>query len=245
MLQLTTEWGIDQEALQRFRTATVEQKDTPPAQEIRFAPAPYDVEKVTLLIADPDGELQSVATATPSGFGNNAAVFNLRLNAEQKARAIAALEGEADLMQVVYDVNLKCTQHATTCIRGEVTEEVRDIEPDEELEALQQRVETALDEGRLTLRRDISEGASEALQEAADDAALSSAAEALRRLAREHRDEDIPLLPEFGTEEETTEAWAIEVEETVEDQTVEHLHRVSDAAGWLPGGDTSGHLQVF
>ncbi|MFP4343578.1 MAG: hypothetical protein ACLFU8_02685 [Anaerolineales bacterium] len=245
MLQITTEWSIDQEAFQRFRTLIAKQEDAPPAPQIRFAPAPYDVEKVTLLIADPHGELQSVATATPSGFGNNAAVFNLRLDAEQKARAIAALEGEPDLMQVVYDVNLKRTHHATTCIRGEVTEEVGDIEPGEEPEALRQRVETALDEERLTLRRHISEGASEALQEAADDAALTSAAEALRRLARERRDEDTPSLPESEREEEATEEWTIEVEETVEDQTVEHLHRVSDAAGWLPDGDTSGHLQIF
>jgi hypothetical protein len=245
MFQLTTEWDMDQVTLERFRTAVAEQEGAPPAQDIRFAPAPYDVEKVTLLIANARGELQSVATANPSGFGNNAAVFNLQLDAEQKAQVIAALRGEPDLVQVIYDVRLKRTQRATTRIQGELIEEVMDVRPDEELETLRQRIESAIDEGHLTLQHEVSEGASETLREAADDAALTSAAEALRHLARESRDESAPLVPESTAEEKTSEEWTIEIEETVKARTVEHLRPVTDASDWLSGGDISNHLQVF
>ncbi len=40
MLQLTTEWSIDQAALEHFRTVIAEQEDAPPVSKIRFAPAP-------------------------------------------------------------------------------------------------------------------------------------------------------------------------------------------------------------
>jgi hypothetical protein len=113
------------------------------------------------------------------------------------------------------------------------------------LETLRQRIESAIDEGHLTLQHEVSEGASETLREAADDAALTSAAEALRHLARESRDESAPLVPESTAEEKTSEEWTIEIEETVKARTVEHLRPVTDASDWLSGGDISNHLQVF
>ena len=243
MLQLSVEWSIDPDVLDSFRMFVAEKEDAPPVTAIRFAPAPYVVNEVALLIADVNGHMQSVTMTHPSGFGNNAAVFNLQLDPQHKERAIAALQGEPDLMQVVYNVSLPRTHQATTRIHGNVTQDVTGAEPNEGMEAMRQRIMTALDGGRLNLERTCTAGAVDELQPTADDAALTAAAEALCHMVQQRS--RLALDPGATSEEDTTEDWTIDVKKTIEDQTVATMALVSDAADWLPDGDMGGHLQVF
>lgn len=243
MLQISVEWGIDSDTIESFRAALAEKEDMRSITGIRFAPAPYVVEEVVLLIADMHREMQTVATASPSGFGNNAAVFNLQLNPEQKERAIAALQGEQDLMQVIYSVSLPRTHQATTRIHGDVRNEVMAAKPDEGMEVMRHRVMTALAEERLTLQRDCVAGESEDLQQAADDAALTAAAEALCHMVQQRQNQSLDL--ETRSDENNREYWTIEIEESVENQTFKQMRLVSDAGDWMPDGDISRHLQVF
>lgn len=104
-LQMGVRWGPGAEALEALREEIARRTGRPPAQ-VRLTPLPVAVESVRLELADGDGGFQEIARSTSSGAPPYSALFNVRLDAAQTARAAEAAAGKEGALRVTYHLSL-------------------------------------------------------------------------------------------------------------------------------------------
>lgn len=106
-LQLSTRWDAAPEALEALE-AHLDQRFPDQAGTFTFAAAPVTVEEAVLELSagQPGDEPTVLATSRTSGAPSHTALFNLRLDAEQAARARAAIHGREGQLRVTYRATL-------------------------------------------------------------------------------------------------------------------------------------------
>jgi hypothetical protein len=104
ILQLGALWGLTDTTRAALREALADSH--PELAQLDLQPAPASVAGVTLSLAASDGTLHPLATSSSSGMPPFSAVFSAQLDAEQKAQAIAALQGRRGTLLVDYAVAL-------------------------------------------------------------------------------------------------------------------------------------------
>lgn len=101
ILQLGAQWAADDQLLLKLKEHLARHFHLDQSL-IRLSPAPLSIEKVVLALGDGAGQFDELATSSSSGYPPYSAIFNVRLTAEQKAQAIAALNGRQGFLTVTY-----------------------------------------------------------------------------------------------------------------------------------------------
>jgi hypothetical protein len=104
ILQLGALWGLTDTTRAALRAALADSH--PELAHLDLQPAAVSVTGVTLSLASSDGTLHPLATSSSSGMPPFSAVFSAQLDAEQKAQAIAALQGRRGTLLVDYAIAL-------------------------------------------------------------------------------------------------------------------------------------------
>jgi hypothetical protein len=191
MLQLGTRWEVEAPLFDALRKEIADRFPDLNATLVRFAPAPVTIEGARLVLLADDGREEELQTVSSSGFPPYAALFNVTLTAEQKARVASALNGRTGLLKVVYGFSLASEVSARATIKGDVRADVAELDTDASSEECLARIEVALNDGRLRLEKDASSDAPDELKEKAERMAKERAADILLRMA--HRETDAAL----------------------------------------------------
>jgi hypothetical protein len=231
MLQLGTLWAADGELLAELPELLVERFPDLDPVLVQLAPAPVTVDGVTLLLGDGMGGFTELKTARSSGFPPYSALFNVRLDAEEKVRVLAALNRRAGFLAVRYRMTLPIEVMASTAISGDVRADVVELGPDASLADSKRRVESALGAGRLALSRTATTGAPAELQARADRLAMEKAASVLLHLARQGAGEPVES--------------ALEAEATLKEPVSLPIERATDVGTWFPAGQGLDHVHVL
>jgi hypothetical protein len=101
-LQLGTQFGLTAEELSALATKIAAQ--VPTLANANLQPAPLQVQKAAVLLADHTGAPSEIATSSTSAFPPYAAVFNAKLQAAQAAQAISAAGGRRGVLFVDYTI---------------------------------------------------------------------------------------------------------------------------------------------
>jgi hypothetical protein len=231
MLQLGTRWEADTNLLEAARQEIQNRFPDLDAKLVRFTSAPVSVEGVALILLADDGKEEEKQVVTSSGFPPYAALFNVTLTAEEKARVASALNGRTGLLKVVYKLTLASEQIARTIITGDVRIDVAELEANASAADSLARIEAALGDGRLRLERAASSAAPDELKEKADRMAKEKAADILLSMARKETSEQLDAADLKASASLTT--------------TVSlPLTRSTDVGTWFTGGADKANILI-
>lgn len=118
MLQLACRWDIDRVLLTKLNTALLQMLRSEGLTTINFSAPSLNVKEVRLELADKNKKYTTLQSATSSGFPPYNAVFNLKINNEQKDQVLHTLNGTDDHMRIVYVVNVPVTHTSTATLKG-------------------------------------------------------------------------------------------------------------------------------
>lgn len=229
MLQVSSQWQVTDSQLDALK-ADLQSQTNIPADALRLAPAPVQIEAVELRLTTSTGESEVLATSKSSGYAPFSAVFSVTLSAEQKAQAIAALGGRADLLWVSYRGWVDLPLAGEVVIEGEVAAELRSLGPEPSEAAVRERLEGAIAQGRLTLTETFPDHTPTDLKQRTLDLAKDRAVELLSQMATSSIKGGNSYLHAKGHLEETTAV---------------ALERTADISTWFPSGKGLEHLQLI
>lgn len=235
ILQLGTKWEAEDALLGELKKHHAERFQLEPAL-IRLSPVRVSVEGVTLALGDGEGRYQEVKTVSSSGYPPFSAIFNVQLNAEEKSRVAAALNGRRQFLTVTYRGLAPLEVSAETTIEGDAKADFAKLGKDATLTDCEMRIEIALAEGRLILRQAATPEAPVELRQKADRLAKEKAAAGLLRMVRESAGN---LKPQLNLDESTLRATA-----SLNTTLSIPIERSTDVSSWFPSGSGTDHIQI-
>lgn len=183
MLQLGVRWEANADLLESLRKYLAGQYPDLKPELIRLSIAPVSVERVTLDLGDSTGSYTTLASAASSNYPPFTTIFNLQLTAEQKTQIVAALNGREQFFTVSYHLSFSSRISAEVSLEGDVKADLEALGQNPSLADCQARVESALAEGRLTLRRSDATGVPDDLWQELERKAKDKAVAALLHMA--------------------------------------------------------------
>ncbi len=126
ILQLGAQWHVSESIFAALRTAIIAKHTWLEAEFIQFAPVPITLHEAVVLLGDGSaGDSVPLASTASSGYPPYIAVFSIALNADQVARARAALSGRGHFLQVAYRGSMPRDFAAALLPNGATTFEAR------------------------------------------------------------------------------------------------------------------------
>lgn len=105
-LQASTEWAVDDTALEAARRALADRTTDEPPAPVILSFAPVSAPEIALSVQD-DGERREIARRQGSDTPPFAAFFSVNLHPEDRAAAMAALNGARDRLIITYSAVLR------------------------------------------------------------------------------------------------------------------------------------------
>jgi len=235
ILQLGTRWTVDSKILDELSKHLAEQFHID-LGSIRLAPLAAVIDSVTLTIGNGMGQNIRSQSASSAGYPPFAAIFNVKLTAEEKSNAIAALNGSKSLVAITYRGTISIPVTAETTIEGDVQADLAELRKNASLEDCRARIAAAVDAGRLHLKRSATAASSDSMGQRADQIAKEKAAVVLRQLARGERPTE---SVEFDGERTH-----LFVSAALTEKLPQSLERVADISSWFPEGKGIEHLRM-
>ena len=235
MLQLGSQWTVDESTLLALREHIVERFAESHLQprQVRLMPVQAAIERVTLAIGDGAGRFEEIQSVGSSGFPPYTALFHVQITAAQKAHAVGALDGNAGYMEVTYLGSLPATVPASTLITGDASTDVTRLGKGATAAAAQAQLDAGIAAGRLRIQHAHPPGAPEDLRHAVETQAREMAAALLLEMAR-----GIP--PASSLDASTFAATASRTE-----TTSLPLERSTDVSTWFADGRGTDHVRVL
>lgn len=232
ILQMGTILAVKSEVLESLRGELSKKPPEIDPSRIRFIPAPISVEGVALQMGDGSGSFEDLKVEKSSGFPPYNTIFNVQLNAKQKAGAVAALEGNKGYLRVVYRILLPVQYRATTSISGEVMADLIALGKVASIEDASSRIESGISRGDLKMEISSDPGASDDLRRRTELLARKKAATLLQQMAESTA---VPPDPDQARLNAS-----ISLNETVSLK----MELSTDAGGWFHQGSGTDHIQV-
>lgn len=232
MLQLESRWAAAEEQLEAARAALGERFGEEAAASFELQPAPATVREVVLWQGDGSGSLERLHTASSSGFPPFPTVFNLRLDAEQKERAVACLNGRRGFLALSYEISLERVVRAAATLEGEVTQAVAELGVGATREECRTLIDEALLDGRLLVTLEADEGAPESLRRQVVEEAQEKAAVILHGMGG---GEGPAAAGETRIRALAVRSARLPVEES----------KTTDLSGWFEAGEGVDHVKVL
>lgn len=249
LLQFGAHLGLNaaQEQALRRRLAQRLAANLPPGsppvapEKISLRPAPVEVLAVRLLQLTPSANPRQLGSANSSGFPPYTALFRLTVDNEGKNAALAAVNGTAERLGLVYPLKLSGSQSATGQVTGEVGALLKELGREPSLAACQIAVEEALEAGRIQVTIQTSDQVSQALLNGLRNTLLDKAAAVLQSLCEQQPSGfSLSSLPGFAKPAEAE----LNVEASASEPFQVDLELATDLADWFSGQDSSQFLLI-
>jgi len=178
ILQLSSQWSVKSSILNSLKDDLSGKFKELQKELIRLSPAQISVSEATLFLVDKSGEFYELQSAQTSGFPPFTAMFNVKLNSEDKVKVISSLNGKQNVLLVSYKGYLPVERGVKVLIFGDVSREISVLDKSISLEEALAVVESAISKGRLSVEKSEDEGVSQDLKddtyrEAKEKAALA------------------------------------------------------------------------
>jgi hypothetical protein len=230
LLQLESCWGLTAPQQGAIEQDLQRQFPDLSAALIRLSPAPVVVQSIILQLGDGTGQFYPLQTSAASGFPPFTALFHVQLTNDQKAAAIAALNGNKDYLVVIYKATLTIDILVTTTIQGDVRTDLAKLKQTATLADCVRQIEIAIAEKRLMIQRQYPELIEPALVEKVDQMAKEKAASLLLHNLKS------PPFPDRST---------LKVTATLSTPQELNLERSTDISTWFQDGTGLDHLRVL
>lgn len=231
MLQLESRWGADEEQIEAARAALGERFGEEEAASFELQPAPATVREVVLWQGDGSGPLERLHTASSSGFPPFPTVFNLRLDAEQKERVVACLNGRQGFLALSYEISLERVVRAVATLEGELARAVAELGRGATQEECRTLIDEGLLDGRLLLTLEADDGAPEGLRDQVVEEVQEKAALILHGMGGGEE----PAPDESRIRSLVVRDARLPVEES----------KSTDLSGWFGAGEGLAHVKVL
>lgn len=127
ILQLQARWDVETNLLKELKQELAKHHPELDADLISIELAPIISQGVTLAIGDGNDKFQDLATVNSSEVSPYSTIFNLRLTATEKAKALSALNGHQNYLAVKYKFSLEITSAVETTIAGDLAADIAQI----------------------------------------------------------------------------------------------------------------------
>ncbi len=229
VLQLSSRWGADAAEIEALRAEITRQFNLPNPALIRLTPAPVEVAGAQLLIGSGQEDMEVLQTSNTSGFPPYTALFHANLTHEQAQQAVSALNGRTGFLQVRYQASQQEKRTATILLSGDVQADIDALDASASLEEYLNRIEAAIEEGRLQVQYEGDRDAPEELWQQAIE-------QSRRKLAA--------LMQRAAAGEVHMDSTGVNVISSLTGQVTRPLQLVTDVSTWFSSGKGSDAVVV-
>jgi hypothetical protein len=127
MLQLQTRWDVKQEVLTELRHEISRRHPQLDADLLSLTGASLNRLEATLILGNGQEQFHELQTISSSGVPPYIATLNVQLTTEDKAKALAALNGQKSYLMVTYRFSLTTTASITAAIQGDVAADIQTL----------------------------------------------------------------------------------------------------------------------
>lgn len=124
ILQLQTRWDIKTNLLTELKQELAKRYPELEADLISVELAPVVNQGVSLALGDGNEQFQDLVTVNSSGVSPYSTIFNLRLTAIEKAKALSAFNGNQNYLVVKYKFFVEVTSAVETTITGDLAADI-------------------------------------------------------------------------------------------------------------------------
>lgn len=258
ILQLQARWDVDPDTREGLKAEVAKRHPSLEASLISVEVAPLSSPTVVLSIGDGQNDPQPIETANSSGFSPYSTLMNVRLTADEKAQAIAALEGQKNRLILSYQSTLAVSSSVETTLAGDLTAEIEALSPESSsslfgnlwqrkedsdsqdssepdsvsLSDCAAQIEAAIQADRLSLTQVEVGPFSKALRSKGLGAIKQMAAAQLLSSVNSATDSRIP------------DEYDLQVTDTQTDRQLYTVERHADLATWVEGNSDASYMQV-
>lgn len=147
ILQFGVRWAATSEQLDALQTAL--HTEFPNRPHLQLSPAPIMVDRVTVSLTDETGQSSELKTVSASNYPPYTALFNLTLDAQATALAIAAIMGRSEVLTVSYGATLSMPISVEIQLSGNVQTDLQQLPKSPSLSVCLAQIERAIAAGRL------------------------------------------------------------------------------------------------
>ncbi len=235
VLQLGADWTVSADLLARLQRRLAQADGT---ERVGLQPAPAAVRQVALEIGNEQGGRDVVALSPSSGFPPFRAIFRANLDAVGTNSAIAAINGRRGLVFIRYRVAAPLKASARARLEGDAGAAADQLGPAASSAEVRAWVDEAIAAERLTLTRQRSGPADDALEQRARALCIDKFTMLLEQTLRARQGATDPGTPVSARSTLAAEA-------SVSAIVQQEFDRAADVGTWIPAGESAAHITVL